>query len=40
MKKINENNMKLEDIFLLVYNNEGKITIYEKDYEVGSGVLE
>jgi hypothetical protein len=38
MNKIN--NMKIEDIFLLIYNNEGKITIYENDYEVGMGVLE
>ena len=40
MKKLQENNKKLEDIFLLIYNNEGKITIYDKNYEVGSGVLE
>ena len=40
MNKIKENNKKLEDIFLLVYNNEGKITIYENDYEIGMGVLE
>ena len=40
MEKIKERNMKLENIFLLVYNNEGKITIYEKDYMVGMGVLE
>ena len=40
MNKIREKHMKLDNIFLLVYNNEGKITIYEKDYEVGLGVLE
>lgn len=40
MEKIKENNKQLTNIFLLVYNNEGKITIYEKDYEVGSSVLE
>ena len=40
MNKIKENNKNLEDIFLLIYNNEGKIIIYEKDYEVGMGVLE
>lgn len=40
MNIIKNNNKKLEDIFLLVYNNEGKITIYDNDYEVGSGVLE
>lgn len=40
MKKIKENQMKLDNIFLLVYDNEGKITIYEKNYEVGMGVLE
>ena len=40
MNKIKDNNAKLENIFLLVYNSEGKVTIYEKDYEVGPGVLE
>ena len=40
MDKIKEKHLKLEDIFLLIYNNEGKITIYEKNYEVGMGVLE
>ncbi len=40
MNVIKEKNMKLKDIFLLIYNNEGKITIYENDYEVGMGVLE
>ena len=40
MNRIKENNAKLENIFLLVYNNDGKVTIYEKDYEVGMGVLE
>lgn len=40
MNIIRENNKKLDNIFLLVYNNEGKVTIYEKDYEIGMGVLE
>ena len=40
MNIIKENNVKIVDIFLLIYNNEGKITIYEKNYEVGMGVLE
>ena len=40
MNKIKERNIKLDNIFLLVYNNEGKITIYEKNYEVGMSVLE
>ena len=40
MKKVKENNIQVKDIFLLVYNNEGKITIYEKNYEVSGGVLE
>lgn len=40
MSKIKEKNIKIENILLLVYNNEGKITIYEKNYEVGMGVLE
>ena len=40
MNIIKENNVKIVDIFLLIYNNEGKINIYEKNYEVGMGVLE
>ena len=39
-KRISERNIKLEDILLLTYNNEGKITVYKNDYEVGLGVLE
>ena len=39
MKVIKDNNYKLDDIFLLVYNNN-QITIYDKDYEVGRDVLE
>ncbi len=37
---IKENNKKISDIFLLVYNNEGEITIYDKDYEIKGSVLE
>ena len=40
MNKIKEKNMELDNIFLLVYNNDGKITIYEKNYNVGMSVLE
>ena len=31
---------KVEDIFLLVCNKDGKVTIYDKNYRVGKGVLE
>ena len=31
---------KVEDIFLLVCNKDGNVTIYDKNYKVGSGVLE
>lgn len=40
MKRIKEKNNKLDNIFLLIYNSEGKITIYDKNYKVGNGVLE
>ena len=40
MNIIKNNNKKLKDIFLLTYNNEGKITIYDKNYEISNGVLE
>ena len=41
MQKVKENGYSdIKDIFLLVCNNEGKVTIYEKDYHVGKGVLE
>ena len=40
MKRIREKNNKLDNIFLLIYNSEGKITIYDKNYKVGNGVLE
>ena len=41
MKKIKENGFNnIDDIFLLTCNNSGKIKIYEKDYQVGDGVLE
>ena len=41
MKKVKENGYNdIKDIFLLVCNKSGNITIYEKDYQVGKGVLE
>lgn len=40
MNKIKEKNKKLDNIFLLIYNNEDEIIIYDKDYKVGMGVLE
>ena len=41
MRKIRENGFNnIKDIFLLTCNNDGKIKIYEKDYQVGDGVLE
>ena len=40
LKKIKEKNKKIQDIFLLTYDNNGKITIYENDYCVGRGMLE
>ena len=41
LKKIKEKGYKdVKDIFLLVCNNDNNITIYEKDYHVGEGVLE
>ena len=41
MKKIKEKGYSdVRDIFLLVCNNDDKVTIYEKDYQVGDGVLE
>ena len=41
MKKIKEQGYKdYKDIFLLVCNKSGEVTIYEKNYQVGSGVLE
>ena len=38
MKEQGYNNPK--NIFLLICNKEGNVTIYEKDYHVGPGVLE
>ena len=41
MKKVKEQGYhNIDDIFLLVCNNSGDVTIYEKDYKVNSGVLE
>ena len=39
-RKLRRSGYKIQDIFLLVYNNEGDIIIYDKDYQVGKGVLE
>lgn len=40
IRKIRASGYKIKDIFLLVYNNSGEIVIYDKNYEVGQGVLE
>ena len=40
-EKMKENGFKDEkDIFLLICNGNGEVTIYEKNYKVGNGVLE
>jgi len=33
-------NYNIDDIFLLICNSDGEITIYEKEYYVGNGILE
>ena len=41
MKKIREKGFhNIDDIFLLTCNNTGEVNIYEKNYKVGSGILE
>jgi len=40
MGKVKDKGLKVEEIFLLVCNGSGEVTIYKKDYQVGSGVLE
>ena len=41
MEKVKENGINnIRDIFLLVGNNDGNVTIYKKDYLVVRGVLE
>ena len=41
MQKVKDSGYSdIKDIFLLICNSEGKVTIYEKDYKVGRGVLE
>ena len=40
LKKIKEKNVKIEDIFLLTYDNSDKMTIYPNNYQVGNGMLE
>ena len=40
IKMVNEQGYSVKDIFLLVYNNDNKITIYENNYHVGDSVLE
>ncbi len=41
MKKMKEKGYhNINDIFLLVCNNNGDVTIYEKNYQVNNGVLE
>ena len=40
MDKVKAKNKRIEDIFLLVCNNDEQITIYDKDYKVGKGMLE
>lgn len=40
-RKMNEKGYSnVKDIFLLVSNSNGEVTIYENDYQVGKGVLE
>lgn len=41
MKKLKEKGISdISNVFLLTCNKEGNVTIYEKDYRVGAGVLE
>ena len=40
LNKVKERKMKVEDIFLLTCNNKEEIMIYDKNYQVGNGVLE
>ena len=40
IRKIRNSGYKLEDIFLLIYNSEGKIVIYDNNYEIGKSTLE
>ena len=40
LNKVNERKMNVEDIFLLTCNNKEEIMIYDKNYQVGNGVLE
>ena len=40
IKKIRSSGYKLKDIFLLVYNNDNNIIIYDMNYEIINSVLE
>ena len=40
IKIVKDKGYKIEDIFLLVANQNGEVTMYEKDYQVHSSVLE
>ncbi len=40
IKKVKEQGYNIKDIFLLVCNNSLEVTIYDKNYEVGGGILE
>lgn len=40
LNKVKERKIKVEDIFLLTCNNKEEIMIYDKNYQVGNGILE
>ena len=39
-RKIKEQGYSIKDIFLLVCNNSGEVTIYDKNYEINKNILE
>ena len=39
-RKIKEHGYSIKDIFLLVCNNSGEVTIYDKNYEINKNILE
>lgn len=40
IKEVEKKNINIEDVFLLICDNNDKVTVYEKNYEVKEGVLE
>ena len=40
IKKVKESGYDVENIFLLVSDSFGNVSIYEKDYRVNDGILE